>query len=126
VVVNCQLMQESMLLWGVEHWRAVVKRAAAVAWCSLLGCGSNCCAVFAATMQVIAFGEGHNSWVMRVQFDPYNCGESTTSAGPPGVLTHAWSSASLCAWIPAVVSGCARTYICVHMCTARVGHCEIM
>lgn len=35
-------------------------------------------------VQAVAFGEGHNSWVMRVQFDPWSCGEATSTAGPPG------------------------------------------
>lgn len=42
------------------------------------------CAVL--LLQVVAFGEGHSSWVMRVQFDPWSCGEATSSAGPPGGL----------------------------------------
>jgi hypothetical protein len=60
----------------------------------VLCCGTTCCAVIAVTMQVIAFGEGHNSWVMRVQFDPYNCGESTSSSGPPGMFWPQCSSAN--------------------------------
>jgi hypothetical protein len=36
-------------------------------------------------VQVVAFGEGHNSWVMRVQFDPWSCGEATSTSGPPGL-----------------------------------------
>lgn len=48
----------------------------------------------------MAFGEGHSSWVMRVQFDPWSCGEATSSAGPPGEL------ACLCAGTPGIVCAC--------------------
>eukprot|EP00775_Hariotina_reticulata_P004222 gene4222-4471_t len=35
-----------------------------------------------AERQVVAFGEGHCSWVSRVAFDPWVCGETRCSAGP--------------------------------------------
>jgi hypothetical protein len=33
-------------------------------------------------VQVVAFGEGHCSWVSRVAFDPWVCHETKCSAGP--------------------------------------------
>lgn len=44
-----------------------------------------------ADRQVVAFGEGHSSWVTRVQFDPWACGEATPSSAPmlPGPAQQA-------------------------------------
>lgn len=42
-------------------------------------------------MQVVAFGEGHTSWVSRVAFDPYSCKDtrSSTSIGPAAAAAAA-------------------------------------
>lgn len=40
-----------------------------------------CCLVCHTALQVVAFGQGHNSWVSRVAFDPESCKDTRSSTG---------------------------------------------
>jgi hypothetical protein len=47
----------------------------------------------AVLLQVVAFGEGHASWVSRVAFDPWLC--ATSSSGGPGEKDAGMPAAAL-------------------------------
>lgn len=87
------------------------------------------CCCLCLILQVVAFGEGHNSWVSRVAFDPYSCRDtrSSTSIGPAAAanqlheklyrLGSVGQDTTMCLWdLVEVVedsyhgsSGCAQT-----------------
>lgn len=60
-------------------------------------------AVLMLLLQVVAFGEGHASWVSRVAFDPWLC--TTSSSSGPGETLMACTPQQL--WLAATYTAAA-------------------